>query len=264
MRASTSWVVARLPADCSTKTRSGAGRSDVQLAVRADVVDAGVGAGVGQEQQAGVEAEGEAVGHAVSLAHPAGRAGRSAGPAADAGQDQRAEQAGDRRGDEDADLRLVLQDGVVEGQAGDEQRHGEPDAGQRTDADDGRPRGARRQLADAEAHGEPRERGDADRLADDEPEHDAVGDRRRRRRRQRVRRDRHAGVRQREQRDDDEARPRVQEVLEPLDDGDRLAGDDDGVVGGLDGRHVGQLVGVDQLTAADRAPSAPSGRARRR
>ena len=35
----------------------------VQLAVGADVVDAGVGAGVGEEHEALVEAEGEAVGH---------------------------------------------------------------------------------------------------------------------------------------------------------------------------------------------------------
>ena len=40
-----------------------AGPQHVQLAVGADVVDAGVGAGVGEEDQALVEAEGHAVGH---------------------------------------------------------------------------------------------------------------------------------------------------------------------------------------------------------
>ena len=63
MRSSTSCVVARLPADSSTKTRSGRGLEHVQLAVGADVVDAGVGAGVGEEDESVVEAQGEAVGH---------------------------------------------------------------------------------------------------------------------------------------------------------------------------------------------------------
>ena len=53
----------RLPADCSTNTRSAAGAQHVQLAVGADVVDPGVGAGVGDEDQALVEAEGQAIGH---------------------------------------------------------------------------------------------------------------------------------------------------------------------------------------------------------
>ena len=41
----------------------GRGPEHVQLAVGADVVDAGVGAGVGEEDEALVEAQGEAVGH---------------------------------------------------------------------------------------------------------------------------------------------------------------------------------------------------------
>ena len=65
MRSSTSWVVAKRPADCSTNTRSSAGAQHVQLAVGADVVDPGVGAGVGQEDQPLVEAEGHAVGHGM-------------------------------------------------------------------------------------------------------------------------------------------------------------------------------------------------------
>ena len=40
-----------------------AGAQHVQLAVGADVVDAGVGPGVGEEDEPLVEAEGEAVGH---------------------------------------------------------------------------------------------------------------------------------------------------------------------------------------------------------
>ena len=80
MRSSTSWVVARLPADCSTNTRSGGGPEHVQLAVGADVVDAGVGARVGQEDQPLVEAEGQAVGHGrpslVGAGPRAARAGR--------------------------------------------------------------------------------------------------------------------------------------------------------------------------------------------
>jgi hypothetical protein len=40
-----------------------AGLHDVQLAVRRDVVDAGVGARVGQEDEPLVETQGEAVGH---------------------------------------------------------------------------------------------------------------------------------------------------------------------------------------------------------
>ena len=44
-----------------------AGAQHVQLAVGADVVDAGVGAGVGEEDEAFVEAEGHAVGHGGCL-----------------------------------------------------------------------------------------------------------------------------------------------------------------------------------------------------
>lgn len=44
------------------------GPEHVLLAVRADVVDTGVGAGVGEEDEAVVEAEREAVGHWGSLA----------------------------------------------------------------------------------------------------------------------------------------------------------------------------------------------------
>ncbi len=57
---------------------------------------------------------------------------------------------------------------------------------------------------------------DADRLADDVAEEDAERDRRRARPRQEVAVDRDAGVREREQRDDHVARPRVEQLLEPL------------------------------------------------
>jgi hypothetical protein len=104
MRDSTSWVVARLPADCSTNTRSSPAAQHVQLAERADVVDAGVGAGVGQEDESGVESHREAVGHGARL--PAG-----AGPPR---RDVRRRISAPRipaigRGGEDADLGLVLQ-----------------------------------------------------------------------------------------------------------------------------------------------------------
>ena len=61
-------------------------------------------------------------------------------------------------------------------------------------------------------------------LADDEPDDDAVGDRRRHGVAERVERDRDTGVGEGEQRDDDEARPRVQDVLQPLDDRHRRRG----------------------------------------
>ena len=76
MRSSTSCVVARLPADSSTKTRSGRSE-DVELAVRPDVVDACVGAVSAEEDEAVYEAQREAVGHGrSSLVAPGPPAGR--------------------------------------------------------------------------------------------------------------------------------------------------------------------------------------------
>ena len=57
----------------------------------------------------------------------------------------------------------------------------------------------------------------------------------------RRRRARRPGVRQREQRHDDVARPRVQDVLQPLDDRHRLAGEGHRGASGLDRRDVGEL-----------------------
>ena len=226
-----------------------AGVQHVELAVRPDVVDAGVGAGVGQEDEAGVEAHREAVGHGDRL--PAG--GGSAATRS-ASEQQRADDPGDDRGGEDADLGLVLERRVVEGQAGDEQRHGEADAGDGPDAHDLTPRRRRpggspirsRTASHVKAvtpTSLPTTRPTTTPWVIDD-DHAA---------RQRIDRDRHPGVGEGEQRDDHEARPWVQAVLEPLDDGHRSTGQHRRSGGLLDRRHVEQLVLVDQLAAFERA-----------
>ena len=240
-----------------------AGVQHVQLAVGPDVVDAGVGAGVGRGRS--VRRRGASRGsrsrRQVARWRPAG-ARPEASP-----QD---EQAPTIPATVEATRMPILASSwsasVVERQAGDEERDGEPDAGERADADDAGATstpGGRSPMP--QPHGEPREGGDADQLADDEPDDDAVGDRRR----PRVADSASAvigtpGVGEGEQRHDDEARPRVQAVLEPLDDGHRATGQLGGLAGVLGRRHVEQLVGVDQLAAFERARSARAGRGRRR
>ena len=59
----TACVIARLPALCSTSTRSPRLLEHRGLAEGADLIDTGVGAGVGQEHQARVQQHGHAIGH---------------------------------------------------------------------------------------------------------------------------------------------------------------------------------------------------------
>ena len=104
---------------------------------------------------------------------------------------------------------------------------------------------------------EPRERGDADELADDEADDDTPRDARRERVADDVGVEEHARVGQREQRNDDEARPRVQHLFEPLHGRHRLAREVHRFPSRLDGRDVGEFVGVDHFALVGSAASAP-------
>ena len=100
-------------------------------------------------------------------------------PAAGGGEQQRdTDDRGEERGQQDRDLRLLRQQvGAGERQPGDEDRDGEADAGDRTEAEHHRPGGALGQLRDAEAYGQEGRGVDADRLAEDQPQDDAEADR---------------------------------------------------------------------------------------
>ena len=108
------------------------------------------------------------------------------------------------------------------------------------------------QRTDPQPEPEQAEAGDSHDLADHQAHDDAV---RHRRRRSAFDSDRDvkstARVGEREQRDDQEAAPRVQPVLEPLDDRHRLSGDDDRLLRGLDGRQVEERVDVDHVDLAE-------------
>ena len=130
---------------------------------------------------------------------------------------------GEHRGDQHADLGLVGELGALEGQPGDEERHGEPDAGDAGHAEHVARGDALGEPSPAEPHDQGDGAGDPDELADDQPDDDAEGDRRRGGVAQRRGGELDARVGEREQRDDEVARPGVQEVLEVLGDGDRLA-----------------------------------------
>ena len=106
--------------------------------------------------------------------------------------------------------RLELQAG--EAQRGDEQGHREADSAQASGADEPGPRRGVRELREAEPHDEPRREPDAERLADHEPDHHRAGDGVS----HAAEADRDPRVREREQRHDREADPRMESMLQTL------------------------------------------------
>ena len=72
----------------------------------------------------------------------------------------------------------LLELGAVEGEVGDQQRDGEPDAGDRAAAGDRRPADRRAEPAAAQPRHQPGDAGDADRLAEQVADEDAERDRR--------------------------------------------------------------------------------------
>ena len=63
-RFTTAWVMARLPADMSTSTRSLAALERRHLAEGIDLIDTGVGPGIGQQHKPGVDQQADTVSHA--------------------------------------------------------------------------------------------------------------------------------------------------------------------------------------------------------
>src|SRR5919204_596787 len=118
------------------------------------------------------------------------------------------------RGGQHAELGL-LELAPVEGEARDQERHGEPDACHRAGARDHRP-AERTAQPQRQPHGERRRAHDPQRLAHHVAEEDAERDRGADRVRKQSAVDVDARVGEREQRDDHEARPRVERVLETI------------------------------------------------
>ena len=116
---------------------------------------------------------------------------------------------------EDAELRL-LELRPLEGEARDEQRDGEADPGDRAGAGDGRPAHRRPQPTAAQVREKPRAPDNAHRLARDVAKEDPERDRRGESSLEEAAVDRDARVREREQRHDQVARPRMEERLQPL------------------------------------------------
>ena len=98
---------------------------------------------------------------------------------------------------------------ALERDVGDEQRDGEPDAGDGRRADERRPGDRERQPSEPASSGQPGRAADADELADDEAADDAERDAGGQPAVDRLATERDAGVGEREQRDDHVARPRV-------------------------------------------------------
>ena len=149
---------------------------------------------------------------------------------------------GHRARQQDSDLGRGGQRLIGEGQAGDEQRHREPDSCRGRQPEHVTPRDRPGQAAHAEADGDPRSAEHAHGLAEDEPEHDPDGD-------PGIQNggiQAHPRVDQREQRHDAEGHPEVEPSLDPFQRGSRV-----GRVAGqiLDGHLVRPLDAVDQLAA---------------
>ena len=128
----------------------------------------------------------------------------------------RAQDRGGDRGREDADPRLVLERGVVEGEVGDEQGDGEAEPGQHRATPDAAQVDPRRQLAEAEPHRGGGRHPDAEELPGHQCDEDADGDRGGHRPGHQVGAEGHPGVGQREHRDDDVAAPGHQQRADPL------------------------------------------------
>ena len=125
------------------------------------------------------------------------------------------DRGGEQRGAEDSDFRLV-ELGSVEREIGDEDRDGETDSRDRARAGHRRPADRGPQAPAADLRREPGRPGDPDRLAEDVAEDDPERHRRGVRRREEAGAQVHARVREREERHDRVARPRMPERLQPL------------------------------------------------
>ena len=137
-----------------------------------------------------------------------------------ADEHQQCEHGREHRRGEDPDLRLV-DDLPLERDLGDQQREREADSPHRRAAERARELDRERQPAEARMRSGERRQPDPEELPDHEPEEDTQRDGRPDRAREQLGVDADAGARERKERDDDEARPRVQAVLEPLVRGDR-------------------------------------------
>ena len=127
------------------------------------------------QRQRRVDRSGDVVALRVDRSAEVRREGRVA-LAEETGGEAEGEPAGEARqcgGHQDADACLVLQPRRLEGEADDQQRHREADAGERTAGQGVAQADALRQPPPAEAHARPRAGEDAEGLADDEAEHDA-------------------------------------------------------------------------------------------
>jgi hypothetical protein len=118
-------------------------------------------------------------------------------------------------GAEDAELRL-FELRSPERERGDQQRHSEADPGDGARTEHRRPADGRPQPAVRHACDEPRAAEDPERLADHVAAENPEGDRRAEGAAEERAADGDAGVREREERHDQVARPRVVELLEPL------------------------------------------------
>ena len=174
------------------------------------------------QRQRRVDRSGDVVARRVDRSAEVRREGRVA-LAEETGGEAEGEPAGEARqrgGHQDADACLVLQPRRLEGEADDQQRHREADAGERTAGQGVAQADALRQPPPAEAHARPRAGEDAEGLADDEAEHDAPHQPRPERVAEDAVAQVDAGVGQREDGYDDVAGRGVQRLLQALVDGD--------------------------------------------
>ena len=173
------------------------------------------------------------------------RAQQRANPEAARKQRRRTEeQPGEERraegGAQDAELRL-LELRPLERERRDEQRDGEANSGDRAAACHGRPAHRRPEPSAAQSREQPRAPEDAHGLADDVANEDPERDRRGEGSLEEGAVDRDAGVREREQRHDQVARPRVVEQLQPLVRRDRGPEPEADGAGELGGRLLAEL-----------------------
>ena len=129
---------------------------------------------------------------------------------------------GEERPGQDRDLGRVGEPGIGERELGDEQRHREPDARHRRGPDQIAHAHPPRHPGDPRPHHSEAGQRDPEWFSDDESKHDAPRDPAGRGVPQSFAGELHARVRQGEQRDHDEARPRVKQVLHPRQRGHRL------------------------------------------
>ena len=144
------------------------------------------------------------------------RASSTWGAGREESQEQIAHDAGQERGGKDPDLCPVVEGRVVEGNPGDEDGDGEPDGGQQAHAEHLRPRDSGGETADAQPHGQPCRAQYADHFANEKRDKDAQGHGARAGVGEGVGREDDAGVGEREEGQDDEAHPGVNDALDAL------------------------------------------------